>query len=330
MPYLQTSSSNAQVAITVVWHDGNSGYGSCGHAEGYTIDLWAASIVNGQPTPCGAADIVAQSLAHELGHVLGLNNSDCGGWIMSPLYLIGGSFVQRSVQPEECQEADVLNVTQYEQQNQPPSDCELHCPIHCEDDICHWNQWNPPGSPILIDLDEGGIKLGGPSDPVAFDLNADGEAEHMTWPARGSATGFLVLDRNGNGTVDNGGELFGDHTSVSIYGGTAAANGFVALAEFDTRVLGGNADGRLTAEDFIFSKLRIWLDVNHNGISEPGELMPLSDVGIVAIELAYHRDNRKDRYGNLLRFKGKAWMKNGQGHEHAVTIYDAFLLTVQP
>src|SRR5262245_891322 len=90
-----------------------------------------------------------------------------------------------------------------------------------------FSQITPPcyQTPLLLDLAKNGIDLGPSGVGVRFDNNANGIAEHLQWVKPGGDEGFLVLDRNGNGIVDNGSELFGNGTPCIIGSGTAP-NGF--------------------------------------------------------------------------------------------------------
>ena len=202
----------------------------------------------------------------------------------------------------------------------PERPCEDYCPCQCMTWGC---DWACSYSPILIDLDNKGYQLTGLRDPVRFDLNGDGKLETVGWTARRTNQGFLWLDRNGNGRVDSGAELFGNFTSLAD--GQPALNGFRALAEFDLPVLGGNGDGVISAEDEVYRRLRIWVDKNHNGVSEPDEILTLPQAGVVRIELRYALSPRMDEFGNSFKFRGQAWIKLG-GKEHAVPIYDVFFV----
>jgi Ca2+-binding RTX toxin-like protein len=133
-------------------------------------------------------------------------------------------------------------------------------------------------SPLVLDLDGNGIDTVGSADGAYFDFDGDGMATRTGWV--GSNDGLLVMDRNGNGRVDNGSELFGNNVLDS--NGDYMANGFEAVAQQDS-----NGDGHLSADDQNWSKLQVWRDANGDGYTDAGELWSLAAANVADIGLDY-------------------------------------------
>ncbi|MEY4717973.1 MAG: hypothetical protein RL563_591 [Pseudomonadota bacterium] len=139
------------------------------------------------------------------------------------------------------------------------------------------------------------LKLGGGSvhttnlqgSTVMFDMAANGQKVRTGWITPDHA--FLVRDRNRNGMIDNSSEMFSEHTSPT------AATGFAALAQLDS-----NRDGWVDYRDKAFKELRLWTDINVDGMTQKGELHPLSEFGITYLVVAKPKAKNVYDNGNLI------------------------------
>lgn len=164
--------------------------------------------------------------------------------------------------------------------------------------ICTW-AWGC--SPIIIAVGQSAdVQLTSAQGGVWFDLEGTRVKQRVAWTRAGDPVAFLVLDRSGNGVIDNGSELFGNHTYLPD--GQVAPNGFFALAASDRPENRGNGDGVVDGRDAIWSQLRLWIDC-HTGSSEANELYRLEDFRLTQISLDYQATNQQDAFGNVFRLK---------------------------
>ena len=182
-------------------------------------------------------------------------------------------------------------------------------------------------SPIIVDVLGNGFALTSASNGVNFDIGNSGTPQILSWTAADSDDALLAFDRNGDGLIDSGKELFGNATPQLPPENGEELNGFRALALYDGFGYGGNGDGQITEQDAIFSRLRLWQDRNHNGISESCEMFTLPQLGLSKLDLDYRSSPRVDQFGNEFRYRSKIF--GPAGSQTARWAWDVFLVVQQ-
>lgn len=285
--------------------------------------------------PKFTGDFILGVFLHEFGHPLGWGQAQCVGTsVMSDTTLesfktaftdCDRSTFNANWKPRRDDDGDGYS--------QEEGDCDdydaaknpgviLHCSgltnsdMNCngqQDDMEMESTCNL--SPLLVDVEGNGFRMTSAEHGVFFDLNPDGVLEKLSWTIPGGDDAWLALDRNGNGAVDNGTELFGNFTPQPA---TAMRHGFAALAVFDQ-----NGDKWIDINDPVFLRLTLWTDSNHDGISQAKELRSLAQAKIVAISLDVKRSSRRDRFGNDYRYRARILTEDPSGV--GPHVYDVFL-----
>nr|WP_315487863.1 hypothetical protein [uncultured Rhodoferax sp.] len=161
------------------------------------------------------------------------------------------------------------------------------------------------GSPIVLDLNGAGISTLGITQGVQFDIYGNGQPVQTGWVSPGD--GLLVLDRNKDGSINGGAELFGEGTNLA--NGRKATNGYQALAELDT-----DGDGYISAADTTFSELMVWVDGDSDGVSETSELHSLESLNIAQLNLAAQSTFTVDN-GNVIGLASNYTTTDGSTHD---------------
>ena len=329
----------AQAHIAVVQYQNQQNPAAIATTQTFSSGPWVSNrivffqnIRNVFNVPQKQPPFVRTTARHEVGHTVGLDNAeDCspGTTVMNPATGSETFITECDNNAVASQNSVYPSPTPTPTSTPTPNNCdwvwELHPQGWCEGTCYGLNEncqcRNLCESPIVIDILGNGLDLTDAIYGVSFDLNSDGAVEQLAWTNGASDDAWLALDRNGNGTIDNGAELFGNLTPQAL---STNPNGFLALAEYDKSSNGGNNDGQITVSDAIFLSLRLWQDTNHNGVSETSELKRLSQLTVSALDLKYKESKQIDQYGNEFRYRAK--VKDEHGAPVGRWAWDVFLV----
>lgn len=199
----------------------------------------------------------------------------------------------------------------------PGIDVYLDAGVKSREQVCveQGRVWDPilqvcepgPNTPIIIATGKSAdYGLTSAEDGVFFDLDADGMAEKVAWTLPNAEVAFLAMDRDGDGQITSGRELFGNHTLPG------AADGFAALILMTKQTNNGIALASVSADDPLYEQLLLWTDRNHNGVSESAELARVSEL-FSDVGLGYEDHLRRDGHGNQYLYRGWVYIRTAPG-----------------
>jgi hypothetical protein len=273
------------------------GLADCGSCADGTSAMTLAGSLNdttkGRPDP-SACDKTGAYPYYNTTTVASNTPGGCNGLLDYETYPSSGCASGFVATGDICQRSTAFQNQCF--RNSEYDDVSCACTGSCQGGSC---------SPVVVDVLGDGFLLTNAANGVNFDLDGDGIPERRSWTAANADEAWLVLDRNGDGTIDNGKEMFGNASPQLPLEPGEEMNGFRALALYGGFGYGGNGDNEITDQDAIFSQLKLWQDKNHNGVSEDCEMFTLPELGVAKIDLDYRSSNRTDRYGNQFRFKSK-------------------------
>jgi hypothetical protein len=195
-----------------------------------------------------------------------------------------------------------------------------------EQNVCNCDVEVPPCcclSPILIDVGGDGFRLTSWAEGVELAPYPGVRPSDRAWTEANSDDAWLVLDRDGDGSINDASEMFGNATPQPAPPEGTLRNGFLALAQHDDE-----PNATIDARDAIFSQLRLWQDRDHDGKSQPGELHTLPELGVAGISLVYTDAREVDQYGNSFRYKAAVY--GTPGSRVGMTAWDVWLVGVEP
>lgn len=161
--------------------------------------------------------------------------------------------------------------------------------------------------PIVMSLkDADEYRFTSAADGVLFDIDGNGQREQIGWTEGDALAAFLAIDRNEDGLINDGKELFGNHTHPD------ARNGFHALMLMNLETNGGIKHGSVSSDDPLYERLLLWRDRNHNGVSERSELRRVADF-FSDVRLSWLPTSHQDQHGNRFAYRGWAQRRTGPG-----------------
>ena len=178
-------------------------------------------------------------------------------------------------------------------------------------------------SPILIDVVGDGFRLTSWADGVELAPRPGFRPSDRAWTEPNSDDAWLALDRDGDGLINDGSEMFGNATPQPYPSAGTLKNGFLALAQYD-----GDRNDTIDVKDTIFSELRLWQDRDHDGKSQPLELHTLPELGVAGVSLVYAEASEVDKFGNSFRYKAAVY--GTPGSPVGMTAWDVWLVGAEP